>query len=149
MSTIAGMSTDRLKRIDALLDERYIQSGRYTGALTLVSRKGEVAHCSTQGLMDAARGKPMRENTIFRIYSMSKPITSVALMMLYEDGAFQLDDPVHKFIPAWERLGVWVAGAWPNFVTYSSSYWSLAPIGVLGGTGGQGPDGHGGAWTGY
>lgn len=117
MSTIAGMSTDRLKRIDALLDERYIQSGRYTGALTLVSRKGEVAHCSTQGLMDAARGKPMRENTIFRIYSMSKPITSVALMILYEDGAFQLDDPVHKFIPAWERLGVWVAGAWPNFVT--------------------------------
>ena len=117
MSTIAGMSTDRLKRIDALLDERYIQSGRYPGALTLVSRKGEVAHCSAQGLMDAERGKPMREDTIFRIYSMSKPITSVALMMLYEEGAFQLDDPVHKFIPSWERLGVWVAGAWPNFVT--------------------------------
>jgi len=117
MSTIAGMSIDRLKRIDALLDERYLQSGKLAGTLTLVSRKGELAHCSAQGLMDAERGKPMREDTIFRIYSMSKPITSVALMMLYEEGAFQLDDPVHKFIPAWERLGVWVAGAWPNFVT--------------------------------
>lgn len=117
MSTIAGMSTDRLKRIDALVDERYLKSGRYAGTLTLVSRKGEVAHCSAQGLMDAERGKPVREDTIFRIYSMSKPITSVALMMLYEEGAFQIDDPVHKFIPAWEKLGVWVAGAWPNFVT--------------------------------
>ena len=117
MSTIAGMSTDRLKRIDALLDERYIQTGKYPGTLTLVSRKGEVAHSSSQGLMDAERAKPMRDDTIFRVYSMSKPITSVALMMLYEEGAFQLDDPVHKFIPAWERLGVWVAGAWPNFVT--------------------------------
>jgi CubicO group peptidase (beta-lactamase class C family) len=117
MPTIAGMSTDRLKRLDALLDERYLQSGKFAGTLTLVSRKGEVAHCSAQGLMDAERGRPMREDTIFRIYSMSKPITSVALMMLYEEGAFQLDDPVHKFIPAWERLGVWVAGAWPNFVT--------------------------------
>ncbi len=117
MSTIAGMSTDRLKRIDAFLDERYLQSGKYPGTLTLVSRKGEVAHCSAQGLMDAERGKAVREDTIFRIYSMSKPITSVALMMLYEEGAFQLDDPVHKFIPSWERLGVWVAGAWPTFVT--------------------------------
>ena len=117
MPIIAGMSTDRLKRIDALLDERYLQSGKYPGTLTLVSRRGEVAHCSAQGMMDAERGKPVREDTIFRIYSMSKPITSVALMMLYEEGAFQLDDPVHKFIPAWERLGVWLAGAWPNFVT--------------------------------
>ena len=67
--------------------------------------------------MDAERGKPVKEDTIFRIYSMSKPITSVALMTLYEEGRFQLDDPVHKFIPSWEDLGVWVAGAYPNFVT--------------------------------
>jgi CubicO group peptidase (beta-lactamase class C family) len=117
LSTIAGMSTERLERIDSLLDERYLQSGRFAGTLTVVSRRGEVAHRSAQGLMDAERGKPMREDTIFRIFSMSKPITSVALMMLYEEGAFQLDDPVHKFIPSWERLGVWVTGAWPNFVT--------------------------------
>ncbi len=120
MSTIAGMSKDRLKRIDSFLDQRYIQTGKYAGALTLVSRKGEVAHCSAQGLMDAERDKPVRDDTIFRIYSMSKPITSVALMMLYEEGAFQLDDPVHKFIPAWEHLAVWVTGAWPNFVTRAS-----------------------------
>ncbi len=117
MSTIAGMSTERLKRIDTLLEERYLKTGRYAGTLTLVSRKNEVAHFSAQGLMDAERNKPMRKDTIFRIYSMSKPITSVALMMLYEEGAFQLDDPVHKFIPSWEKLGVWVAGAWPNFAT--------------------------------
>ena len=67
--------------------------------------------------MDIERGKPMREDTIFRIYSMTKPITSVALMMLYEQGHFQLDEPVHKFIPEWRDLGVWVAGAYPNFVT--------------------------------
>ncbi|MCZ2110846.1 MAG: beta-lactamase family protein [Dehalococcoidia bacterium] len=117
MPTIAGMSAERLGRIDSYLDERYLQTERFAGTLTLVWRKGEVAHCSAQGLMDAERAKPMTEDTIFRIYSMSKPITSVALMMLYEEGAFQLDDPVHKFIPSWERLGVWVAGAWPNFVT--------------------------------
>lgn len=117
MSIVAGMSRDRLRRIDSFLDERYLQPGKYAGTLTLVARKGEVAHCSAQGRMDAERGKPVREDTIFRIYSMSKPITSVALMMLYEKGAFQLDDPVHKFIPAWEKLAVWVTGAWPNFVT--------------------------------
>ena len=117
MPTIAGMSTERLARIDALLDERYIQSGRYPGTLTVIARKGETAHCSAQGLMDVERAKPVSEDTIFRIYSMSKPITSVALMMLYEEGAFQLDDPVHKFIPSWEKLGVWVAGGFPDFVT--------------------------------
>ena len=79
MSTIAGMSTDRLKRIDALVDERYLQSGKFAGTLTLVSRKGETTHLSAQGLMDAERNKPVRDDTIFRIYSMSKPITSVAL----------------------------------------------------------------------
>ncbi len=117
MPTIAGMSAARLGRIDSYLDERYLQTERFAGTLTLVWRKGEVAHYSAQGLMDAERAKPMTEDTIFRIYSMSKPITSVALMMLYEEGAFQLDDPVHRFIPSWERLKVWVAGAWPNFVT--------------------------------
>ena len=67
--------------------------------------------------MDAERGKPMRQDTIFRIYSMSKPITSVALMTLYEEGHFQLDQPVHDFIPAWSDLGVWRAGAHPAFTT--------------------------------
>ena len=114
---IAGMSTERLRRIDRHLQEKYIDTGKIAGALTLVARHGEIAHFSPVGLMDAERGKPVRDDTIFRIYSMSKPITSVALMMLYEEGRFQLDDPVHRFIPAWENLGVWVTGAHPNFVT--------------------------------
>ncbi len=115
--TIAGISTARLGRIDQLLKDKYIDTGKIAGALTLVARKGEVAHFSAVGQMDAERAKPMKEDTIFRIYSMSKAITSVALMMLYEEGRFQLDNPVHHFIPEWENLGVWLGGAYPNFVT--------------------------------
>ena len=115
--TIAGMSTARLGRIDQMLKDKYIDTGKIAGALTLVARKGEVTHFSAVGQMDAERAKPMKEDTIFRIYSMSKAITSVALMMLYEEGRFQLDNPVHQFIPEWENLGVWVGGAYPNFVT--------------------------------
>jgi len=115
--TIAGMSTARLARIDEHLRRNYIDTGKIAGALTLVARRGEIAHFSPVGEMDAERGKPMREDTIFRIYSMSKPITSVALMTLYEEGRFQLDEPVHHFIPEWKDLGVWVSGAYPNFVT--------------------------------
>jgi len=116
-SVVAGLSVDRLRRIDAHLERNYLEPGRYAGALTLVARRGEVAYLSAIGYMDEERQKPMREDTIFRIYSMTKPITSVALMTLYEEGRFQLDDPVHKFIPEWENLGVWVAGAHPNWVT--------------------------------
>jgi CubicO group peptidase (beta-lactamase class C family) len=111
------MSTARLGRIDEYLQENYISTGKIAGALTLVARRGEIAHFSAVGEMDAERAKPMREDTIFRIYSMSKAITSVALMQLYEEGRFQLDDPVQRFIPQWEGQRVWVGGAYPNFVT--------------------------------
>ena len=114
---VAGLSTAKLARIDRFLQEKYIDTGKIAGALTLVARQGEVAHFSAVGQMDAERGKPMQEDTIFRIYSMSKAITSVALMQLYEEGRFQLDNPVHQFIPEWETLGVWIGGAYPNFVT--------------------------------
>ena len=67
--------------------------------------------------MDLARSRPMTEDTIFRIYSMTKPITSVAMMMLYEQGFFHLGDPVHRFIPEWRNLGVYSAGNYPNFIT--------------------------------
>ena len=87
---IAGLSIERLRRIDQLLQQRYIDPGKIAGALTLVARRGEIAHFSALGAMDAERGKPMRQDTIFRIYSMSKPITSVALMMLYEEGLWCL-----------------------------------------------------------
>jgi CubicO group peptidase (beta-lactamase class C family) len=111
------MSTARLGRIDEYLQENYISTGKIAGALTLVARRGEIAHFSAVGEMDAERAKPMREDTIFRIYSMSKAITSVALMQLYEEGRFQLDDPVQRFIPQWENQRVWVGGAYPAFVT--------------------------------
>jgi CubicO group peptidase (beta-lactamase class C family) len=79
----------------AYLDEhvqRYISSGRPAGALTVVYRKDQVAHWSAQGLRDRERGKPIKDGTIFRIYSMTKPIASVELMQLYERGLVQLDD---------------------------------------------------------
>jgi CubicO group peptidase (beta-lactamase class C family) len=112
-----GLSSERLARIDAHMKNRYLDPAKIAGALTLVYRRGEIAYLSPQGLMDRERGKSMTEDTIFRIYSMSKPITSVALMMLYEHGHFQLDDPVYKYIPEWRDLGVYQAGVYPNFVT--------------------------------
>jgi CubicO group peptidase (beta-lactamase class C family) len=112
-----GLSAERLARIETHLQKRYLASKKIPGALTLVARKGQVAYLSEQGRMDIERDKPMREDTIFRIYSMTKPITSVALMMLYEHGHFQLDDPVHKFIPEWRNLRVYQSGNHPNWIT--------------------------------
>ncbi|MBW2282638.1 MAG: beta-lactamase family protein [Deltaproteobacteria bacterium] len=112
-----GMSSAQLARIDAHLNRRYLDTKKIAGALTVVSRRGQVAYASPIGMMDMDRGKPMREDTIFRIYSMSKPITSVALMTLYEQGEFQLDDPVHKWIPEWRDLRVYAQGNYPNFIT--------------------------------
>jgi CubicO group peptidase (beta-lactamase class C family) len=113
----AGFSAERLARIDEHLRRRYVEPGKIAGALTLVHRRGELAWCSPLGLADRERGAPLREDTIFRIYSMTKPITSVALMMLFEEGHFQLDDPVEKAIPAWKNLRVYVAGNHPAFAT--------------------------------
>src|SRR6266508_5888651 len=104
----------------AYLDEhiqRYIASGRPAGALTVVYHKDQVAHWSAQGLRDRERGKPITDDTIFRIYSMTKPIASVALMQLYERGLVQLDDPVHHYIPSWERLRVYQSGSFPELQT--------------------------------
>jgi len=113
----AGLSAERLSRIDDHLKRRYLEPGKIAGALSLVWRRGEIAHLSPVGLMDIERGKPMREDTIFRIYSMTKPITSVALMMLYEQGHFQLGDPVHRWLPEWRNLRVYESGNHPRFLT--------------------------------
>jgi CubicO group peptidase (beta-lactamase class C family) len=110
MTDTLGFCPARLARLDAFLAERYIATRRLPGTLTLVARHGEIAHLHAQGLADVERGVPLREDTIFRIYSMTKPITSVALMMLVERGLIALDDPVHKYIPEWKNLGVFVAG---------------------------------------
>src|SRR5678816_2582090 len=112
-----GLSSERLRRVDQHLVSRYIEPGKIAGALTLVARRGEVAWLSPLGLMDRERRKPMRADTIFRIYSMTKPITSVALMMLHERGIFSLADPVHRYLPAWKDLRVHRYGRHPHFDT--------------------------------
>lgn len=112
-----GLSKQRLERITQHLENRYVGPGKIPGCLTLVARKGQVAYLEALGSMDLERGKAMTPDTIFRIYSMSKPITSVALMMLYEEAAFELSTPVYKFIPEWKNLRVYRQGRYPNFVT--------------------------------
>ncbi len=112
-----GLSSQRLARIERHLERRYLDQKKIAGALTLVARRGKVAHLAPVGMMDRERGKPMREDTIFRIYSMSKPITSVALMTLYEHGHFGLDDAVHKYIPSFSDLRVYEGGNHPLFAT--------------------------------
>ncbi len=112
-----GLASAQLRRIDEHLIARYVEPGRIPGALTLVARRGKIAFLSPLGKMDRERAKPMLTDTLFRIYSMTKPVTSVALMMLHERGAFQLGDPVHKWLPGWESLRVYRHGKYPNFVT--------------------------------
>ena len=115
---IAGMSLAGLARIEPAIN-RHIAEDKLAGSVALLARRGEVVHFESYGLMDRERGKSMTEDAIFRIYSMTKPITSVALMMLHEHGHFQLDDAVHKLIPvsAWRDLRVYQMGNHPDFLT--------------------------------
>lgn len=119
-----GMSSTRLARLDEVMKRRYVDTGYLPGMLTYIYRKGQLVHTGLCGHMDIERGKPMREDAIFRIYSMSKPITAVALMMLVEEGLIGLDDLVDSHIPAWKTLGVYSTGepsllsdAAPRFIT--------------------------------
>jgi CubicO group peptidase (beta-lactamase class C family) len=98
-----GLSTERLSRIDKVM-ERHIAQQKIAGGVTLLARHGKVAHLGTYGMMDVETGKPMTPDTIFRIASMTKPITSIAVMMLYEEGHFRLHEPVSKFIPAFKEM---------------------------------------------
>ena len=107
----AGFSAPRLERITRHLAERYVEPQKIAGCQLVVARHGHVAYHRALGLMDIERSKPMAHDTIFRIYSMTKPITSIALMQLYERGLFQLNDPVHRVIPAWRDQQVYVSGA--------------------------------------
>src|SRR5438045_2269740 len=112
-----GMSKAGLRRIDDHLKRRYIDAGRFPGTQLVVYRRGQIVHSAVQGFADLARMAPVKDDTIFRIYSMTKPITSVAFMMLFEEGRVALDEPVHKYIPEWKNLGVFQAGIWPAFLT--------------------------------
>ena len=113
----AGFSEARLERITDHLNLNYIEPGKIAGCQVLVSRHGHDAYFRSLGLMDRERGKPVADDTIFRLYSMTKPITSVALMMLYEEGKFQLNDPVSRYIPSWKNHRVWVEGEGEGMVT--------------------------------
>ena len=106
----AGLDPNRLETISRHLMENYITPGKIAGCQVMVSRGGVPAYFRSFGQMDIERDKPVQEDTIFRIYSMTKPITSVALMMLFEEGRFQLNDPVSRFIPSWKGQQVWVSG---------------------------------------
>lgn len=117
----AGLSLDRLRNIERHIDRNYIQPGKLPGTLTLVARRGEMAYIKAQGLMDVERNKPMCRDTIFRIYSMTKPVTSIAMMQLYEQGRFLLDDPVHRYIPSWKNMQVYKSSVYPHFLTTPST----------------------------
>lgn len=112
-----GLSTARLERITEHLERSYIAPGKIAGCQVAVARRGHLAYFRSLGSMDLGRRKAMRDDAIFRIYSMSKPITSVALMTLYERGYFQLNDPVSRFFPAWKGQRVWKSGRGADMVT--------------------------------
>ncbi len=102
----AGLAESQLDRITEHLQHRYIDAGRIAGCQVAVARHGQVGYFRSFGCRDLERALPVEEDTIWRIYSMTKPITGVALMSLYERGLFQLNDPVARFIPQWRDLKV-------------------------------------------
>jgi CubicO group peptidase (beta-lactamase class C family) len=114
-----GLSAARLGRIGDHL-QRYIDAGKLAGTLVLVARRGRIAYLDPRGHLEIEKTRPVAPDSIFRIYSMTKPIVSVGLMMLWEHGRFQLDDPVSKFIPSWKDQRVFVGGNHPN--------WKTAPL---------------------
>lgn len=104
------MDQARLQAIDAFLQEKYIATGRLPGLQLLVHHRGERIHHLAAGFSDRERQLPWADNTIARIYSMTKPLTSVAAMQLVEAGKLALEDPVHRYIPEWRNMGVFAAG---------------------------------------
>lgn len=117
MTTTAGISTDRLHAWEEHLRATYLDTGILPNALTLVYRRGEIVHQHAQGHADVEAGRRLQDDDIFRIYSMTKPITSLAFMMLVEDGRVALNDPVSSVIPEWAGLGVWAGGELGSFTT--------------------------------
>jgi CubicO group peptidase (beta-lactamase class C family) len=100
-----GLATAPLAEIDALM-QSYVNEGKLAGIVMLIAREGKVAHAGVYGQMDIEDGRPMRRDALFRIYSMTKPITGVALMTLYDEGRFALDDSVVKYLPGFEKIKV-------------------------------------------
>jgi len=101
-----GVSADRLKRLDAGM-KALVDDGRLAGIVTLMARKGKVVHFTAHGKKDIRQPEAMTKDAIFRIYSMTKPVTGVAMLMLYEEGKWRLDDPVSRYIPEFAKLTVY------------------------------------------
>jgi CubicO group peptidase (beta-lactamase class C family) len=104
-----GMDARRLRRIDTHF-RRYVDDGRLAGWQVMVSRHGKVAHLASHGLADKEAGRPVEADTLWRIYSMTKPITSIAAMMLWEEGAFELTDPISRWLPEFSQPRVYTGG---------------------------------------
>ena len=102
-----GMSGERLKRLEVAM-KRLVDDKQVAGLVTLVERHGKVVHFNAGGQLDVRKNDPVQKDSIFRIYSMTKPVTGVAMMMLYEEGKWQLNDPVSRHIPEFARLKVYV-----------------------------------------
>jgi CubicO group peptidase (beta-lactamase class C family) len=112
-----GFDPARLQRINDVIARNYVETGAIPGALTMVWRGGELVWRGVSGSIDLARGLPMREDAIFRIYSMTKPIAAVAILMLMEEGLIGLDDPVSRFIPGFANLGIYAGGIHGAFLS--------------------------------
>src|SRR5574339_134513 len=108
-----GLSSERLQRIDRML-ERRIAAGEMAGAVAIVARKGKVAYLTAKGVMDLETRQPVTPATMFRIASMTKPVTSVGLMMMIEEGKVRLNDPVSRYIPEFRGQKVAVATPAPR-----------------------------------
>ncbi len=109
-----GLSTERLARIDGWMDQ-WVDSGRLPCAQVRVMRHGQIVYARECGHADIARGARVAADTMFRIYSMTKPLTSTAIMMLYEEGRFQLDDPISRFLPHFANMRVYTGGSRGKF----------------------------------
>lgn len=112
----AGFSSERLARIPKAM-QTFVDRGDLAGTLTLLARHGQVFHCATTGLMDIASQRPMQTDGIFRIYSMTKPITVIAVLMLMEEGHFLLDDPITNWMPEFADMRVYVGGTGSDIFT--------------------------------
>lgn len=115
-----GMSSERLQNVTHLV-QRYVDEGKFAGAISMIARRDRVVHFETYGSMDDEAGKPMTHDAIVRAYSMTKPIASVALMQLYEEGLFQLNDPVSAYVPEFAELTVFAGGDESDFTTRAPS----------------------------
>ena len=117
----AGVSPERLSRIDQMLNEE-VTNGNLPGVVALVARNGKIVHWKAYGMADSQSGREMKRDDIFRIASQTKAITSTAVMMLWEEGKFQLDDPVSKFIPEFKDVKVLTS------YNYSDTTWTGEPV---------------------